>query len=142
MSDNIIDLGRMSYAANDPTLPGGVSEMHARVHPVRSHFQDAADPLHKAQQDAIGKSERARREESGVPRMIKLHKPVPELKPNDEFVQAQTRSGFNQSWLKEQRTARLAEYADEQQMSEAREREAMESNIYSDNIYRYSGPSR
>lgn len=147
MSDNFIDIGpiiggRITYAANDPSLSGDMPESFSHAPPMTQHFNDAGDPLAKASREAMDKSERERREESGVPRMVKLHKPFPELKPEHERAQGPQRTRFNNDWLKEQRDMRLAEFADEREIYEAREREAMAANHYSDNIHTYSEPSR
>ncbi|MEM7220029.1 MAG: hypothetical protein AAF515_16805 [Pseudomonadota bacterium] len=78
------------------------------VAPARPAFELARDPLMRAQLDAMKQTEAERREaQSPGSQMVKLHKPLPALKPKDH--QSVDRSQFNWQWFQEQRRAALAQ---------------------------------
>lgn len=47
--------------------------------------------------------------------MVKLDKPFPELKPN--YARGLKRSSFNQNWLREQRAAKMVDFANQRQVA-------------------------
>lgn len=103
---------RRSYASNEPALAAHLPDALKNQAGVRHSFDHARDPLISQQLQDLDKTEHQRREEQGDgSQMVKLHKPFPELKPKHH--QSVMRSQFNQSWIKEQRSARMAQYQQE-----------------------------
>lgn len=79
-------------------------------HVALREFKCARDPLYRKQLEAMQKTEKQRREESGRSSlMVKLDKPFPELKPKNEL--GPLREKFNTAWAKERREARIHMYA-------------------------------
>lgn len=98
-----------SFAGRHPELSQGTpGDLR-----IRRSFEEARDPLVKAQWEALEKSEAQRREDSGDgSSMVKKDHPFPELRPDDHYLQK--RSSFNEAWLREARAARMKQYAAEQ----------------------------
>ena len=106
--------------------------------PSRSEFNLARDPLIKRQMEAMKKTEAERREEGGRgSRMVRLHKPIPALKPKSEFAQGVLSDTFNREWLREQREAYFADM--NRQRLELRE-QIQEYDMPQRQVYR--GPER
>ena len=100
---------RGSFAGSDPALRRDLPQSLREQRPSRTPFEYARDPLKEAQHRAAQKTEAQRREESGGgSRMVKLHRPLPVLRPR--FAPGPIRGVFDEAWLKEQRTARCARY--------------------------------
>jgi hypothetical protein len=74
------------------------SSLHRAGH-IRETFHQAND----------GTSNEAKRDSE----MVKRDKPFPELKPN--YSRGLKRSSFNREWLREQRAAKMADFANQRQ---------------------------
>ena len=87
----------------------GLPDSLRQAGPVKQPFEQARDPLIRAQLADLTKTESQRRGETAGrgSTMVKLHKPFPELKP--KHVQGPLHKAFNQAWLREQRAAMLAQ---------------------------------
>ena len=148
MADKVADVvslngRRSSAAASERDIAYDLPESFRKAPPVNRHFNEASDPLYKANVEAMGKSEHERREESGVPKMIQLHRPMPELVPDNGRELGPKRVTFNNDWLKEHRASSRAEYNQLREHYEARQRQAEEAHhpSYAD-IRPSIGPSR
>ena len=117
MATNADKNARRSFASLDPALRKEAPESLLRVKSIRDSFEDVRDPYIKRQRDAMRKTEAKRREEGTKgSKMVKLHKPFPELKPKHDL--SQIRATFNNAWLKEQRKEKLAQFR-QQELSQA-----------------------
>lgn len=100
---------RLSFAGRDPELRIQTPVSLRRLRALRIPFDHARDPSISAQLKALEKTESQRREEQGQgSKMVKLHKPFPELKPKEEGTPL--RASFNRAWLSEQRAAMLERF--------------------------------
>lgn len=99
-------VSRLSYSGRHSELSQRTPISLRNHKPTSLFFNDQADPLHKKQRKALQQTESQRREamdEGSL--MVKLHKPLPELKPNN--AHRVLRKSFNQDWIKEHRRAVL-----------------------------------
>lgn len=100
------------FAARHPDLAAATPQAFRDAPASRVAFDHARDPLISRQLDDLKKTEAQRREEGGRgSNMVRRDRPSPEHHPGPEFTEAPIRQSFNNAWLKEQRAARLAEYA-------------------------------
>ena len=98
------------YAARDKDLSAGTPASLRAVPAPGGPFDHARDPHISRQIRDMEKSETQRREEGGRgSKMIRLHKPFPELKPKRDLSDSPIRQAFNRAWFQEQRAARFAE---------------------------------
>jgi len=110
----------ISHSSREPSLRGGLPESLRNAEPVRRPFDHARDPYLSKQLNDLKKTEAQRRGEGDGSRMVKLHKPFPELKPKHDL--SQIRQTFNKNWMQEAHAARMTQF-DEQERhmrSEAR----------------------
>lgn len=97
-----------SFAGKQPELANDIPDSFRKAPSPRRAFDYVRDPYIAKQLKAMELTEAQRRGESGRGSlMVKLHKPFPELRPEHE--QAPLREAFNSAWLREQRSARLAD---------------------------------
>jgi len=100
-----------SFAGKQPELAGDIPASFRKAPLQRREFDHARDPYFSRQLKDLERTEAQRRgegERSGRgSQMVKLDKPFPELHP--KFEQAPLRETFNRAWVREQRSARLAD---------------------------------
>jgi len=113
-------MGGMSCSRREPDLAQDTPETLRHAPAMRSPFDHARDPLISAQLKAMEKTEAQRRGEGGRgSSMVRGDRPSPTLRPRKE--RGPDRAAFNQSWLREQQTARLARFQEEWAASERQE---------------------
>lgn len=100
-----------SFAGKYSKLANDIPDSFRRAPSPRRAFDYVRDPYIAKQLQALELTEAQRRGESERSgrgsSMVKLHKPFPELRPEHE--QTPLREAFNSAWLREQRSARLAD---------------------------------
>ena len=122
MSRNANGPNRLSFAGRDPDLRRDVPASFKALEPAHRAFEQARDPLIRAQHQAMEQTEAQRRGESGRgSTMVKLDKPFPDLRPKND--NSQIRPAFNSAWLREQRAARMAEFDRQRAAEPSHERE-------------------
>jgi len=98
----------ISYAARKEGLREQMPESWHKAKSPRQPFENARDPWLRKQREADKQSEAQRRESGDGSKMVKLHKPFPELRPKRE--RSQIRHSFNRAWLREDREARERQF--------------------------------
>jgi len=101
----------ISHSSREPSLRGDMPENLRKAGPVRRPFDHARDPWLSKQLKAERQTEAQRRESGDGAKMVKLHKPFPELKPKHDLTQI--RKTFNKNWMQEAHAARMTQF-DEQ----------------------------
>lgn len=89
----------ITYAMTEPSLRQQAPPSLHRAGHIRETFHQAND----------GTSKEAARDSE----MVKRDKPFPELKPN--YARGLKRTSFDQNWLREQRAAKMADFANQRQ---------------------------
>lgn len=102
----------VSHSSREPSLRGGMPESLRKAGPVRRPFNHARDPWLRKQLEAEKKTEAQRRGDGDGSKMVKLHKPFPELKPKNNLTQI--RETFNKSWMQETHAARMVQFDEEE----------------------------
>ncbi len=122
MSRNANRSGHASHSWSHAELRAQAPQSLRLTQSIGEPFDYARDPLIRKQLEDERRTESQRRESQGrESQMVKLHRPFPELRPKQE--QGPLRAAFNASWLKEQRSARMAEFR-----AQALERQQQQSN--------------
>ena len=118
------------YSSREARLRQGVPSRLQNAGHVRHDFDHARDPLIRVQLQDLEKAEGQRREEGDGSKMVKLHKPFPELRPKHDL--SQIRGNFNKNWLSEYRSAQMKQFeAREQSLTaEKTQRQAPHSPQY------------
>ncbi|GEM_PF-1430727 len=101
------------YSSREARLRQNVPSRLRNAGHVRPSFDNARDPLIKAQRKDLEKTEGKRREDGGGSKMVKLHKPFPELRPKHDL--SQSRETFNKNWLSEHRRAQMKQFEAQEQ---------------------------
>jgi len=103
----------VSHSSREPSLRGDMPESLRKAGSVCSPFDHARDPWLSKQLKAERQTEAKRRESGDGAKMVKLHKPFPELKPKHDLTQI--RKTFNKSWMQEAHAARMAQFDEQAQ---------------------------
>jgi len=103
----------VSYAGREPDLRRSAPQSLRQAQALPSPFDHARDPTISAQLKDMEKTEGQRRKKSAGrgSGMVRKDRLRPTLKP--KYERGPDRAAFNQSWLQEQRAARLASYREE-----------------------------
>jgi len=119
----------MPYASRKPGLREAMPEQLREAGSSKTPFDHARDPWLSKQLKAERQSEAKRRETGDGSKMIKLHKPFPELRPKNE--RAPIRQSFNRAWLHEEREAKMKQF-------DAQEKQ-LRSDVQHEKTQEYSG---
>ena len=124
-----------SYASRKPGLREGMPEGLRRAGSTRTPFDHARDPWLSKQLKAEKQSEAKRRETGDGSKMVKLHKPFPELRPKQ--ARGPIRDSFNRAWLREERAAQMQQFEAQARHMQS---EAQHQQQQSQQQQTYSGP--
>ena len=101
------------YSSREARLRQGVPSRLQNAGHARHDFDHARDPFISAQRKDLEKAESKRREEGDGSKMVKLHRPFPELRPRHDL--SQIRGNFNKNWLSEYRRAQMKQFEAQEQ---------------------------
>jgi hypothetical protein len=105
----------ITYSSREKGLRDDMPLSLRGVNSVRISFDHARDPLISKQLKSLSQTETKNREDGDGSRMVKLHKPFPDLRPKHDI--SQIRKSFNQQLISEQRHEQLSQFrAQEQQL--------------------------
>ena len=114
----------ITFSSQDKRLRRGVPVSLQGVNSARLSFDHARDPLISAQLKSMAQSEASRQEDGNGSRMVKLHRPFPELRPKHDI--SQIRKSYNQQYLSEHRRAQLSQFRAQEQYSKTQNAEQPE----------------
>lgn len=121
-----------SYASRKPGLREAMPDSLRKAGSTKATFDHARDPWLSKQLKAEQQSEARRRETGDGSKMVKLHKPFPELRPKRE--RSPIRQSFNRAWLREDREAQMRQL-------EA-QAEHMRNEVRQEKTHEHSTPTR
>ena len=115
------------YSSREARLRQDVPSHLQNAGHVRPGFDRARDPLINAQLKDLKKTEGKRREDGDGSKMIKLHKPFPELRPKRDL--SQIRETFNKNWLSEHRRTQMKQFETQEQHLAAEKTQSHEADF-------------
>lgn len=98
----------ITFSSREKSLRGDVPPSLHGVKSVRISFNHVRDPFISAQLKSMLQTEKERQKSGDGSRMVKLHKPFPDLRPKHDT--SQIRKSFNQQFLSEQRHEQLSQF--------------------------------
>ena len=114
----------ITFSSQDKRLRRDVPPSLQGVNSVRLNFDHARDPLISAQLKSQSQTEVKNREDGDGSRMVKLHRPFPELRPKHDI--SQIRKSYNQQYISEHRRAQLSQFKAQEQYSKTQNAEQPE----------------
>ncbi len=115
------------YSSREARLRQSVPSRLQQADHLRHNFEHARDPYISSQLKDLEKSESKRRQEGDGSRMVKLHKPFPELKPKHD--RPPIREAFNKNWLSEHRRNQIKQFEAEERHLAAENTQSHEANV-------------
>lgn len=116
------------YSSREARLLQDVPSHLQNVGNVRPSFDHVRDPLIKAQLNDLKKTEGKRREDSDGSKMVKLHKPFPELRPKHDL--SKIRETFNKNWLSEDRRMQMKQFEAQERHLAAEKTQSHEADFH------------
>ena len=115
------------YSSREARLRQDLPSRLLNIGNVRPSFDHARDPLINAQLKDLKKTEAKRRDGGAGSKMVKLHKPFPELRPKHDL--SQIRKTFNKNWLSEQRRVQMKQFEAQEQHLAAEKTQSHEADF-------------
>lgn len=104
----------VSYSMQEPSLREQAPACLRRAGPLSRDFEIANSNQQRTSEHPVLKEDAWQRDDSdGGSKMVKRHKPFPELKPKNDYDVR--KSSFDRAWIQEQRDAQMAFFSDQRE---------------------------